>query len=324
MYRRTALMVVLCTLALSKLALVAGVWAETPSEKSAETQREERKAYKLNLNERFLPEDRDHPLVPALQIAHDGVRYLDQHVRDYTCRLVARERINGRLKKYEFMLLKVRRPQTGDQMATVPFSVYIRFLGPKSLKGREILYVDGRNNGELLARNGGTGNLQDVTMSLVPRSPRAMSNYRYPLTEIGIRTMGERLLEIGYDSLQADRQRRECEVQIRNGAKVDGRSCRVIQVRFPVQRPELRFHLARVFVDEKLPLPLRYESYGWPAAEGQSPPLREEYTYLDLQLNPGLTDLDFQRDNPEYKFYERPAEDVAPAEARAGDASPAG
>ncbi|NIP85052.1 MAG: DUF1571 domain-containing protein [Planctomycetales bacterium] len=283
------------------------------------------RSFKLERGERFLPEDRDHPLVPALQIAHEGLQYIDQHVRDYTCRLVTRERINGRLKKHEFMSVKVRHPQRVKQQVTVPFGVYIRFLGPSSLKDREILYVDGQNNGELLARNGGTGNLQDVTVSLDPRSPRAMRNYRYPLTEIGIRTLGERLVEIGYESLRADRQRRECEVLIRDGAKVAGRSCRVIQVRFPIRRPELRFHLARIFIDETLPLPVRYESYGWPAEEGQPPPLREEYTYLDLTLNPGLTDLDFQRDNPSYKFYQRAADpDDASPERSAAAPAPAG
>nr|NIL97744.1 DUF1571 domain-containing protein [Planctomycetales bacterium]NIM09196.1 DUF1571 domain-containing protein [Planctomycetales bacterium]NIN08672.1 DUF1571 domain-containing protein [Planctomycetales bacterium]NIN77791.1 DUF1571 domain-containing protein [Planctomycetales bacterium]NIO34968.1 DUF1571 domain-containing protein [Planctomycetales bacterium] len=292
-YQRIARSLTWRMLALRMLALcpwcfiagswIPGSWAATPGGgpegARAGAGGEPRRAYKLDLRERFLPEDRDHPLVPALQIAHESIRYVDQHVRDYTCRLVARERVSGKLKSHEYMFLKVRQPQTdANHKLTVPFSVYINFLGPKSLQGREILYVEGQNNGELLARNGGTGNLQDVTLSLSPDSPRAMRDYRYPLTEIGIRMMGQRLLEVGYESLQADRQRRECEVQIREGAKIDGRDCRVIQVRFPVQREELRFHLARIFVDQKLPLPLRYESYGWPAANGQPPPLREEYT----------------------------------------------
>jgi hypothetical protein len=45
---------------------------------------------------------------------------------------------------------------------------------------------------------------------------------------------------------------------------------------------------------------VRYESYGWPAVEGEAPPLLEEYTYLKVKLNNGFTDADFETSNPSY------------------------
>jgi len=55
-------------------------------------------------------------------------------------------------------------------------------------------------------------------------------------------------------------------------------------------------------VDKALNLPIRYESYDWPRKEGETPKLIEAYTYLNLQLNVGLTDADFDYTNPTYNY----------------------
>ena len=55
-------------------------------------------------------------------------------------------------------------------------------------------------------------------------------------------------------------------------------------------------------MDDELQLPIRYASYDWPAAPGQEPPLLEEYTYLNMKVNVGLTDADFDRGNKDYGF----------------------
>ncbi len=35
---------------------------------------------------------------------------------------------------------------------------------------------------------------------------------------------------------------------------------------------------------------------------GDKPELLEAYTYLDLKINPGFTDMDFNPKNPDYGF----------------------
>ena len=259
--------------------------------------------YKVSPTEYLSPTELKHPLVPALLLGYEGIQYLQQHVRDYEGVLISRERINGKLRDYESMNVKIRRRQEKDGKVTVPFSVYLYFNGPKKLKGREVLFVQGRDDNKMLARNGGSSHLQDITMSLDPLSPRAMRDHRYPITEIGMEVLARRLIEVGHESLQIDRERQECEVKSRDGAKINGQTCRVIQVKFPARRDKLRFHLARIFVEQDRPIPIRYEAYGWPSSEGAAPPLLEEYTYLNVKLNRGLTDLDFDRDNPAYRFY---------------------
>ena len=39
----------------------------------------------------------------------------------------------------------------------------------------------------------------------------------------------------------------------------------------------------------------------------------EEYTFLDVKVNVGLSDLDFDRDNPSYDFYEPEEEPLVPS-----------
>ena len=48
--------------------------------------------------------------------------------------------------------------------------------------------------------------------------------------------------------------------------------------------------------------PIRVEVYELPLDRGKGPQLVEEYTYLDVKLNNGYTDADFDPKNRQYKF----------------------
>ena len=115
----------------------------------------------------------EHPLIPVLRMARDGYRRMETDVRDYTCRLTKRERINGRLRSHESMYVKVRHRQVTDGRVVVPFSVYVRFDAPKRVRGREVLYVEGRNGGKAIVRNGGIS-FSYVTTAVVPDSDVVM------------------------------------------------------------------------------------------------------------------------------------------------------
>ncbi len=239
----------------------------------------------------------EHPLAPALRLAKQGLANIEQNVRDYQCTLVKREQINGKLLDQEFMFTKIRHEQQTPQ-GKVPFSVYMYFLKPSSVKGREVLYVEGRNNGNLMAHEGGAL-LKHVTVSLNPTSSLAMRNNRYPITDIGIKNLLVRLIEVAEEDMQYG----ECEVKFYNGtAKINGRVCTVIEVIHPVPRSNFRFHKAHIFIDDELQVPIRYASWDWPAQQGGEPPLLEEYTYMNMQLNNGFTDADFDPKNENYAF----------------------
>ena len=86
----------------------------------------------LRLN--ALPHDwRQHPLTPALLYAAKHHQHIEDSVQDFTCILAKRERINGRLRDYEYLKTRVRRQQTVDGRVVEPFSVYAEFLAPSRL-----------------------------------------------------------------------------------------------------------------------------------------------------------------------------------------------
>lgn len=228
-----------------------------------------------------------HPLEPAVELARRAAGRL-QEVRDYTCVLVKRERIDGELTPNESLFLKIRHE---------PFSVYIHCLGPTKPKGQEAIYVAGRNNNQVLAHSTGLKKLAG-TLTLEPTSARMMEGNLYPLTNIGILNMTNRLLTRETDEMAFG----ECTVNYYQGAKVDGRPCTCVEIVHPVPRKNFKFHRTRVFYDNEWQFPVRTENCGWPARVGDLPPVMEEYTYQQVRLNPGLTDLDFDTRNPSYGY----------------------
>ena len=71
----------------------------------------------------------------------------------------------------------------------------------------------------------------------------------------------------------------------------------------PAARPYFDFHIAQIYIDKALNVPVRYAAYTWPEAAGEKPLLLEEYTYVNMKLNVGLTDADFDDHNKNYGFH---------------------
>ncbi len=230
----------------------------------------------------------EHPLMPALRWAAKGLREIEK-IHDYSATVVKRERVNDKVGEHEYLFIKVRHQ---------PFSVYMSFLGPPTLKGQEVIYIEGQNSGNILAHGTGLKKTMFGTVSLKPDGVIAMRGQRYPITELGVKNLMTRLVEIGRN----DTKFGECEVKFLKGAKINGRPCTCIQVMHPKPRRNFLFHLARIFIDEERNLPLRYEAYDWPLETGGTPRLLEEYTYLHLKINQGFTDADFDVRNPNYQF----------------------
>ena len=230
-----------------------------------------------------------HPLQPALELAQKGLSELRGKIKDYSCTVVKRERIDGKLGEHEYMFAKVRHE---------PFSVYLYFLAPDTVKGQEVIWVEGQNDGNMLAHAGSGVRAMVGTVSLKPNGALAMQGNRYAVTEIGVENLARRLVEVA----EHDKQFGECEVNFYKDAKVNGRVCTCVQVVHPVPRRNFRFHLARVFIDDEYLIPIRYEAYDWPHEQGGQPVLMEEYTYMNVKPNNGFTDADFDPKNAAYKF----------------------
>lgn len=237
-----------------------------------------------------------HPLDPALQLAHDGLTNMRENIQDYTATLVKRERINGRLGQEEYLAVKIRNERRHPQQGNVPFSIYMRFLKPESFAGREVIWVKGKNDDKLVAHD--TGFIRgSIRVNLDPLGGLAMKGNRYPIYDAGLENLVTKLIE----KAERDRAAGHCDVNFFK-SKVAGRDCTMIKVTHDEKKAPYDFHIAKVYIDDELQIPIRYAAYSWPRRPGAEPPLEEEYTYLDVKLNVGLSDRDFDPNNPEYAF----------------------
>ncbi|HVT26570.1 MAG TPA: DUF1571 domain-containing protein, partial [Lacipirellulaceae bacterium] len=123
---------------------------------------------------------------------------------------------------------------------------------------------------------------------------RAMSGQKYPITDVGIRNLCGKLSKMW----QAESQFAECEVSVTPGTHVEGRSATMVKVVHPVPRQNFKFHIARVFFDDELKIPIHFDAWQWPAQTGDKPPLDESYTYAkNLKINNNFTARDFDPNN---------------------------
>jgi hypothetical protein len=233
----------------------------------------------------------DHPLHPALRYARVRSDYIQNNLRDFECLLVKRERINGRLRDYEYILTRARLEQVEGDEVVVPFSVYMHFLAPEEVKGRKALYIEGQNEDKVLIRNGGR-RFSYITIKLDPRGDAVLRESRYPITELSLEHMARLIIDKVEADMRADPTGENTEVTFFLGAKVNNRACTHFHVIHPQRAEGLSFYMASIYVDDELQVPIRIEGYDWPDDSGD-PVLLEEYTFTQLQLNVGLTDASF-------------------------------
>jgi len=232
-----------------------------------------------------------HPLQDVLVWARTAVAKLEKEVPDYSAILLKRESIDGCLGDPQRILLKVRHQ---------PFSVYVYCYDPADRRGEEAIYVAGRNDGNLLGHTTGITGALLGTLSLKPDGSIAMDGQRHPLTEIGILNLCRRIVEVAEKGVNFP----QCRVETISAQKLGDRGCRCIQIHNPDDRQQFLFSQLRLYVDDELDVPLRFEAYDWPAEPGGEPPLAEQYTYVKLKLGAGLTDIDCDVRNPRYGYAE--------------------
>ena len=231
-----------------------------------------------------------HPLDPALEMARKSLQQSQVNIQDYTAVLVKRLRIDGELAQRQHLSVKIRNRKVENGRLTTPLSVYVKFLKPKSIQGREVIWVEGRNAGKMIVHQ------KLLRLHLEPTGSIAMRGQRYPVSDIGLENLIIKLIETG----ERDRRYGECDVQFFQNVKVGESACTMIQVIHPVKRSYFDFYCARVYFDKELNLPIRYESWSWPLQAGGQPQLEEEYTYTGVKVNVGLTDRDFDPDHVAY------------------------
>lgn len=232
----------------------------------------------------FTKQGDEHPLLPVIRGLKASQETIDKSIRDYSCTFVKRERVDGELGEQQYILLKVMHQ---------PFSVYMSFLKP--FAGREVVYVAGQNEGKLVALDVGVKRYLGK-MQLDPEGALAMKGQKRPITSIGIRNLTEKLIKLA----EAELKFAECEVTTNPDTKINTRKATMVQIVHPTARQNFKHHVARIFFDNELQIPIHYDAYLWPAQAGGQPPLEESYTYQNLKINNNYTPRDFDpNNNPE-------------------------
>ena len=203
----------------------------------------------------------------------------------YCCTIYKRERVNGELLGTQKARLELRH---------VPFSVHIRFLEPSSVAGEEAIYVEGRYDNKIVAHS--TGILGWLgTVHLDPSGSMAMKGNRYPITDAGLMRLLEKL-----DAICRSKTIESCSVRMQEGVILDGRPCDLLELVQHPPAPVPGFSRIQALFDREFGVLVHYEVHAIDAMRRDV--LIESHTFTDLRLDPGLTDQDFDPENPAYDY----------------------
>lgn len=215
------------------------------------------------------------PLTLIFQMAEHYAK-----VDNYTTIFLIQERIGDKLQPESKIILKFKKP----------FMVYMKWLeGPK--KGNEILYVDGKYNNEILVRTNKWYNA--LIGSLDPHGALAMDGNRHPVTEVGI----GHLVNVLVTSFRQAKEQGDALIQEFSAeATMFDRPAYKIEATFPPSKYYKDAARIILYIDKEHQLPVFITIFN------EANQLVEKYGYQDLQLNVGLTEKDFDKANPAYKF----------------------
>ncbi|MBA3316412.1 MAG: DUF1571 domain-containing protein [Planctomycetota bacterium] len=227
----------------------------------------------------------EHPLKAAIKLAEQS-RDAAKELKDYRALFTKREMVKGRMYASQ-MQMKFR---------SEPMSVYLRFVNPEHA-GREVLYVEGRNNGQMLAHDTGLKAIVG-TVALDPNGEMALAEARYPVTRIGLANLAQGI------ALQWEKEAAygESDVKYYPDAKFGEQPVLVVESTHPIRRNQFRSAITRLWLDKETRLPVRVQQYDFPTAPGGKPVLVEDYSYTNVEPNVELTENDFDTRNPSYQF----------------------
>jgi len=227
----------------------------------------------------------DHPLYLPLVEAYKA-RLALKDVKSYEAVFVKRELIRSKLQKTS-MNLKLRED---------PFSFYLKFLDQNA--GREVIYVEGQNKNQLVIHEAGLKSLAG-TVFRTPNAPDVMAENRYPADMVGLKKMINKVIS----QWEEEGKYAEVKTQKRPNSKLaTGEECVVYESIHLTPRKQFKFHITRLWIEEKSGLAIRVDQLGFPQNGQKEPPILEEYTYGKLKLDSNLTNRDFDPKNPSYQY----------------------
>ncbi len=231
------------------------------------------------------PIDEKHPLYKLLEVAYKSQKAIEP-ITAYECVFTKRELIGKKLNKSS-MNLKFRES---------PLSVYLKFNEANA--GREVIYVKGQNGNNLLVHEAGIKAYLG-TFSIPATGTDALAENKYPITSIGLKGLLNDLIK----QWETEGQYGGITTQKRPNSKLPtGEICTVYEAIHAKPFKEFRFHTTRLWIDDESGLAVGIQQLAFPGKNDKEPPLVEEYLYGKIKTNVKLTDIDFDKNNPNYAF----------------------
>ncbi len=171
------------------------------------------------------PKTREVSMADVLDLARQARQQMSRTLNDYTARFVKQEIDTSGVMTEEteiFMKVQTRLRNENDN---APMRVYLSFLRPDSVKGREVIWGEDLYGGNMQVKEAGL--LGMMTIALDPNGMIAMRGQRYPISEIGMVRLVEKLVERG----EKDVDNPDISVTITKDHRLGETAAELIQVR---------------------------------------------------------------------------------------------
>jgi len=253
-----------------------------------------RKAEARPNDENLTPEQlSEKMLLRKIDLLEKGIAFLTQ-TPDYSAQFSKQEVVGGELLDEQAMQLK---------LAHKPFSVYLKWMDFDT--GREVIYADGVNDGNMLVHAGGW-KARLPAISMEPDSSLAMAEARHPITEVGMLNLARKTLEHHRENL-ATKNFSRCEQT--EDQSIGGRNCLCYVTEYRDAALSKEYRKSIMLIDKEWSVPLFIKNFGWPTdnvtavgEELDTATMIEQYTYSDVKFRANLTAFDFDRTNEDYGF----------------------
>jgi hypothetical protein len=245
-------------------------------------------------DENLTPEQlSERTLIKKVELLEKGIAFLTT-TPDYTAQFTKRELVNGVMLDEQTMSIKVRHQ---------PFSIYMKWNDYDV--GREVLYVDGVNDGKMLVHAGGW-KARLPALLMAPDSSLAMQEARYPVTRAGLLGLANTIVGFNRDDLKA-KNYSLCQ-QLEDQA-VGERMCHTFLLVYRDQKGSPEYRKSITLIDKEWGVPLFIKNFGWPNENVTVAPeeldeatLIEHYVYGEVKFRSSLAALDFEDTNADYRF----------------------
>jgi len=213
-------------------------------------------------------------------------------IPDYTANMLKQERIGGALGDCQVIDVKVRHE---------PFSVYMKWS--EGDRGRQLIYVHGQNEGNMLVQPGGIKGRLTGVLTLEPTGALAMSDSRHSITKAGLLELARTGLSFQKKDLQRGNG---FTCQLFDHEEFEGRECFLYLIEYEGPEFNKEYRKSMVYVDKELSLPICVKNFTWgrdvDPEKIDEETLVEFYAYTNLKISQELTAADFDKGNSAYRM----------------------